>query len=292
MINVLSLLLICFLNISLCLDTAVSGEGKAINFNEPAVKEFTDNIDKIKANRLTIKILPVDGEAIYITFPEGGNMLIGSGFPQDSREFIGLLKDEMFREKKMKKSSVMGLFGWKPRIDLLVLVSTKPEQAGGVEKLLENFNVRKVISNIDLIKVLNDTRVEPGVRRLAGILLSTGLDNIKLKDGDTVNPVASLVNLTAIDTQDVLSLRLSYLGFSMLILSDGSEAAQARIMKRTGSNIKSKVLLSGEMTKLKDSFKTKVSPKITRTYKNKVTFVTDGNLIYIPAQSKVKRGVE
>ena len=109
--------------------------------------KMADDINELKIQQLSVYALPVEGEVVYLTFPDGGNMLINTGKEEDTDKLVKLLKKEITGDKAGFK--VMGFLGRKPRIDWLVITEPRADTTGGLEKILNSFKV-DIFSNIKI----------------------------------------------------------------------------------------------------------------------------------------------
>jgi hypothetical protein len=248
---------------------------KAFNLKTDTLEE----LDSLSVEQLVVKVLPVRGHAIYVTFPDGGNMLIDTGGKNDSGKLVRLVKKGITSAEG--KFGLMSLFGWKPRIDWVILTGSGANRTGGLEKVLKKFNVRRVISYADMNpkKMVKDKNLEIRLKRLADVILTLNIDHIKLSTGEKVDleQVVSPVELIALDSKKSLSLRLIYSRFSFVFLSDIDRNTQLKMVNKYGNSIKSTVVYTGKP--LAETLKGKIAPKFSIQTKDDVTFITDGEFM-------------
>jgi hypothetical protein len=230
---------------------------KAFNLKTDTLEE----LDSLSVEQLVVKVLPVRGHAIYVTFPDGGNMLIDTGGKNDSGKLVRLVKKGITSAEG--KFGLMSLFGWKPRIDWVILTGSG------------------VISYADMNpkKMVKDKNLEIRLKRLADVILTLNIDHIKLSTGEKVDleQVVSPVELIALDSKKSLSLRLIYSRFSFVFLSDIDRNTQLKMVNKYGNSIKSTVVYTGKP--LAETLKGKIAPKFSIQTKDDVTFITDGEFM-------------
>ena len=242
---------------------------------------ITKNHMDLRAARLEVKTFALNGYAVYITFPDGGNMLVDTGFGTDSGRLVSQLKKEMITSKEGR---VMSEFGWKPRIDWLVITNKRQERVGGLKSILENFKVREIVTAFGLEDVeentaFNDIMMDPD---LVGNCMQTNLianEDIDLKQ--TISPV----KLTAIGPEYAaegegasLCLKLAYSDISFLFLSTLSKKIQRKISEDHGDKIEATFLFASDQ--LSRAMTDRIRPKYTIKSRESSTVITDGYLVF------------
>jgi beta-lactamase superfamily II metal-dependent hydrolase len=282
-------IVMCFV-VVICFSGIISSEGKIQTKAYNLKKASLEDMDSLSVEQLVIKVFPVRGHAVYLTFPDGGNMLIDTGRKNDARKLARLLKKEITADEG--KFGLMGILGWKPRIDWVVLTGAGADRTGGLEKILTKFRVRKVISyaNMDLKEMIKDKNLELRLRRLVDVILTLNIDHVNLaaKEEVDLEQVVSPVHLIAIDSKKNLSLRLKYADFSFVFLSDADKNTQLKIAVNNVNSIKSTVLYTGGS--LTQSLKREISPKFSVSNADDITFVTDGKFLStVPYEYLIKK---
>jgi len=258
---------------------------KAFNLKTDKIED----LDSMAVEQLAVKVLPVKGHAVYISLPDGGNILVDTGRKSDARKLMGILKSEITEGEK--KFGVMSFLGWKPRLDWIILTGSSPDRIGGLEKLLTRFNVRKVISyaGMDPRNMVNDNSIESRLRRLADVILTLNVDHITLAADEELDleQVVSPVKMVALNSKDNLSLQLTYSDFNFIILSETDGEIQERIAGKYGNAEEGTVLYA--YGSVSDVLKNAVKPRFRVKVADDVTFITDGRyLSTIPYDYLVK----
>jgi len=83
--------------------------------------------------QLQVYTFDTKGILALITFPEGGNLLFGTGSVEDEKA-VRQVKEILSRKRKIKK----------PVIDWLILPDLKPSSCGNLEQVFKLFDVRRV----------------------------------------------------------------------------------------------------------------------------------------------------
>jgi len=255
---------------------------------------IANDLNDMYPERLIVKTFGLNGNAAYLSFPDGGNMLIDTGSSKDSKKIIKYLKNEIVEEGNSK---LMKLFGWKPRIDWLVITNLQSNRIGGLEKILEKFDVKEIITSLSMEDIEKNREFS---KIMSSYLVADSIQT-NLVDNETIDikQTESLVKLIAIGTEYVdmgasLCLRLTYEDFSFLFLSDINSDVQEGFVEDYGSLLRSNVVLS---SKLNRPLKNKINAKFSLASSIANTFVTDGTMIYqsegtvegeAPGYSKVK----
>ncbi len=229
-----------------------------INSSSEDIRE-TRNLDELRQERLTVKTFPLNGYAIYITFPDGKNMLIDTASPEDRDILIHLLKEE-------NKSKI---------IDYIIITKPEKNRTGGLEDILNNFKVREIITALGTedIKWSNDLGNLPA---LSNCIQRNLVDNEELFIS-SVKVVALGPRYSERETN--LCLRLSYHNSSFLFVPDISKAVQKKIFSNYSASIRSTVL-SKEKSLIKNFEKGVGANFLIRPNKENV-IITDGYLFYI-----------
>ncbi|MFC2091725.1 helix-hairpin-helix domain-containing protein [Elusimicrobiota bacterium] len=231
----------------------------------------------LKPEVLAIKTFSLDGYAIYMTFPDGGNMLVDTGNINDADKLISLLKREMLVGKESK---IMTAFGWKPRIDWLVISHLDNKRIGGMKKVLESFDVKEIITSIGIEEMESNVTFK---RILTSGLVSDSIQT-NLVDNDEIDlkQTESPVKMVAIGPEyygrdTSLCLKITYKDFSCIILSDLSIGVQNSITNDYDAVLKSDFLYSG---RIENKLMRKIDPDFIVTPNKSNTIITDGYLTF------------
>ncbi len=238
---------------------------------------LTKNISDLGIQQLIVKSFNLNGYAIYITFPDGGNMLIDTGSKGDAGKLVRLIKNEI--TQNLTKYEFVEMFGKKVRIDWVVITNPTPKHAGGLKKIIENFQVREVISPLSTVEMKENFYFG----KLRELLRREKITYTNLSKGGEVDleqiisPVKlKILNLGRGKKKD-LSLRFSYLDFSLLILSGIQNEREVEILKKYENSLRSTVLFSDTF---RGDFKEHIASYFINPL-NKSVVVSDGCLFYI-----------
>jgi len=234
-----------------------------LNFDKFDNINVTNNINDIGTARLSIRILPITGCSIYITFPDGGNMLINTGNINDSEEINRILITEI--GKAGTSYSFMKVLGWKPRIDWIIFTSSGQNYAGGLYKILDKIEVKQIIVPKGMnIAVPKET------------MLVELTENNEIDLMQVISKV-KLVTLERIKIQNnafqYLTLKLTYLNFNIVFLLN---EFSNELLDKYGKSIKNTIIFIDNM-----SISKVVDPTIVIPVTEKITFITDGIKFYL-----------
>jgi len=234
-----------------------------LNFDKFDNINVTNNINDIGTARLSIRILPITGCSIYITFPDGGNMLINTGNINDSEEINRILITEI--SKAGTSYSFMKVLGWKPRIDWIIFTSSGQNYAGGLYKILDKIEVKQIIVPKGMnIAVPKET------------MLVELTENNEIDLMQVISKV-KLVTLERIKIQNnafqYLTLKLTYLNFNIVFLLN---EFSNELLDKYGKSIKNTIIFIDNM-----SISKVVDPTIVIPVTEKITFITDGIKFYL-----------
>ncbi|MFH1416317.1 MAG: hypothetical protein ABIH89_09575 [Elusimicrobiota bacterium] len=239
------------------------------------------NPESLGPARLIIKTLPLYGYSVYITFPDGGNMLIDTGSEKDSEKIVEFLKNEMQVTTSGKKIDIMKMFGWKPRIDWLVITNASVQRTGGFRKILENFEVKEIITAIGTL----DNEVNSEFMQVLDSFLTSGciqtnlVEDMEIDLKQTVSPLKLVtVGCEYFGKGTSLGIRLSFRNHSFLFLSELSKEIQIKLLADYGNMLKSTVLIGID---LEDYLKDHISPGFHVEPGKGNTIMSDGENIFV-----------
>ena len=183
--------------------------GDAVN----RIKITYDSFD-LDVAQLSVKVLPVDNFAVYLTFPDGGNMIICLENEIGVSKLIPII-DEILTGKK-KETEFMKIFGWKPRIDWFVVARPLTDGAAPLLQIAEKIKIGEFVT-------------PPGVNYSVGDVNVRVLENGQRLDlMQVVSPVEFLVNVVECPDGHALIPSISYTSFNFIFAPDtGDEESGA-----------------------------------------------------------------
>ncbi|MBA3065519.1 tetratricopeptide repeat protein [bacterium] len=215
--------------------------------------------------QLSVKVLPVDDYTLYLTFPDGGNMLICLEGKINTGKLIPVVDDIL--TKKKKEADLMKIIGWKPRIDWMVFLTPLSAGPGILGEIAAKFKIGEVIT---------PQGFEISAPRIISRQLEDGgaIDLMQI-----VSPVQALVYNVTTAAGAALILNVSYLNFNFTFAPDisggeGNEAA-ARCGKNSGNRI-----VYGACAHSSE-FVGKISPALFIPWVAQTGVITDGRILYI-----------
>jgi len=273
-IKVFSLVLFCSLGIGLAVMPLYAGAGltpvKTENYSLYVDKEkintiyITSDSAHLDIAQLTIKLLPENDFIAYITLPDGGNIVINTGSPSRVtavQNFISKEITEMGTEYDLMK-----LFGWKPRIDWLIITANLFTNTGGLSLISKSFEIKEFMTPVQeelpVPPKANNTKIG---------------ENKKIDLLQVVSPVElNILGLTrAKMSKNCLILKLSYQKYSFSFLLDLTKEDQEVLLREYPQFIDATVLFSN--VPLIQDILQKTTSLFVINKPQGIGFITDGN---------------
>ncbi len=233
-----------------------------------------------------IKVYQDIGNAVFITFPVGGTMLIDTGRTAD---IVSNIIQNIYRKDDFYK--FMGKIGWTPRIDWLIISNLSPDRISNVRSIIRDFNVKNLYSSTDMRKLyeedtivtksaVSDLLYELGLRDLQLKLLSAG-NNIELHQGIEDLKIKVLYPpRPAVSYQDSnLCLKLIYNDVKIMYTSELTDSQQRMLINSQGGELSSDILI--HPIGISSDFLEQVGANWHITTGDNKSIITDGNNIKI-----------
>ncbi|MFH1416635.1 MAG: hypothetical protein ABIH89_11190 [Elusimicrobiota bacterium] len=228
--------------------------------------------------RLKVMVLPINELVVYISFPDGGNMLVLMGEKIIARDIVSTIEKLLI---KKDEAHVMKLMGWKPRVDWLVIPSARNVDLTAIKMLVAEFNVKEIItpSGMDCTFFYNRrhawTTIEKGAQKK--LVADMEIDLLQAE-----SPVKMVSYGTPDFNKHSLMLKLSYIDFSFLFVPDITESEQKSIVEKYGERLRSTILFSsGDYDSINSGFMEAVDPGFVVPEGFKFRFSTGGYLLKV-----------
>ncbi|PIU84066.1 MAG: hypothetical protein COS68_00705 [Elusimicrobia bacterium CG06_land_8_20_14_3_00_38_11] len=268
--NKATLVIICFW---LYTESVFSANLEEIKVNDCYFYAASDAVSKIKITydsfdldvaQLSIKVLPVDDYAVYLTFPDGGNMVICLE-EEINPEKLTLIIDNILTEKK-KKLGLMGVIGWKPRIDWFATAVPLKGGSATLEKMVMKLKIGEVLTPPGVYYSV------PGAKERS-VSISEEIDLLQV-----VSPIKMSVDVVSTDSGKSLAFRISYLNFNFFF-TPIMDLASSRAYAQSYNSAENRIIFSAGT--VEEDFIKLFQPIFFLPWMAKSTLITDGHILYI-----------
>ena len=265
-------------------------------------------IEELKQARLYVHLLNFkEAQAIYVQFPDAGEMLIIGGDKEISFSVIAYLKHQFVSKKGKFVSGLRSFLGWKHHLDIMVNTYLSSSSINDLLSLFREMDISTLLSSLS--KDVPFTKSSfPEIERFTYLIRNyPGYSSIKR--GDYIpTPIQQRVNITleVLSPANVLSfkdylenfkdkewlennvliLKLTFNQVSILFPSFIGEEAQKNLIQTCKEKLPSSILILPEGKTLIHSFLEKVNPEIIED--RDIVIITDGEKVYLKNLKKIE----
>jgi len=254
----------------------------------------TSDYNDLQCGKMAVKFFDVSGYATLVDLPEKGYLLIDCSGPGSEDKLISKIKNNLPKNGSAKQC-----------IDWIIITSPTKYRTSALKKILKTFNVRQVITSLDLEKIENIKTNNVYFKDLIATLSSCEHTTLKRGKKLDLKQMENHVTLTALSPADLVSgdisidtiehsaaicLVIEFNKFKFIFPSAIKSSEQKKIARNYSQIIKSNhTVLYGIsvgddnsyfLTDYEEVFRKMINPTFFISPGREVSFITDGYLMY------------